>query len=57
MTAGDPAEWGRVAALCEEHGIHTVECVIVDTWGIPRGKRIPVRQFLRGSGYHIATVI
>ena len=57
MTSWDPAERDRVAALCEEHGVHTVECVIVDTWGMPRGKRIPVRQFLRGSGYHIANVI
>jgi glutamine synthetase len=57
MSSWDPAERDRVAALCEEHGVHTVECVIVDTWGMPRGKRIPVRQFLRGSGYHIANVI
>ncbi len=53
----DPAEYDRVAALCEEHGVHTVECVLVDTWGMPRGKRIPVRQFLRGSGFHIANVV
>ena len=53
----DPAEHARVAALCEEHAIHTVECVIVDTWGMPRGKRIPVRQFLRGGGFHIANVV
>jgi glutamine synthetase len=51
------ADLDRVAALCEEHGVHTVECVVVDTWGIPRGKRVPVRQFLRGSGFHIANVI
>ncbi len=57
MESWDPAERDRVAALCEEHGVHTVECVIVDTWGMPRGKRIPVRQFLRGSGFHIANVI
>jgi len=51
------SERERVTALCEEHQIHTVECVIVDTWGIPRGKRIPVRQFLRGAGYAIANVV
>ncbi|MSW10940.1 MAG: hypothetical protein F2889_02335, partial [Actinobacteria bacterium] len=56
MSGWEAAERDRVAALCEEHRIHTVECVIVDTWGIPRGKRIPVRQFLRGSGYAIANV-
>ena len=57
MDSWDPAERDRVTALCEEHGIHTVECVVVDTWGMPRGKRIPVRQFLRGGGFHIANVI
>jgi len=57
MQSWDPAEHERVAAQCEEHGIHTVECVIVDTWGMPRGKRIPVRQFLRGGGFHIANVV
>ena len=57
MSGWEAAERDRVAALCEEHRIHTVECVIVDTWGIPRGKRIPVRQFLRGSGYAIANVV
>lgn len=57
MSFWDPAERDRVAALCEQHGIHTVECVIVDTWGMPRGKRLPVAQFLRGTGYAIADVI
>ena len=57
MSAWDPAERDRVAALCEEHGVHTVECVFVDTWGMPRGKRLPVRQFLRGSGFAIANVV
>lgn len=57
MTGWDPQEHDRVAALCEEHGIHTVECVFVDTWGMPRGKRLPVRQFLRGKGYAIANVV
>lgn len=49
--------WAQVASLCEENDIHTVECLFVDTWGIPRGKRIPTRQFLRGSGYAIANVV
>ncbi len=57
MHAWDPAERDRVAALCDEHGVHTVECVFVDTWGMPRGKRLPVRQFLRGSGFAIANVV
>ena len=50
-------ELARVSELCAEHSIRTVECIVVDTWGIPRGKRIPVAQFLRGSGYHLANVI
>ena len=60
MSAGhawQTAERDRVAALCQEHQVHTVECVLVDTWGMPRGKRIPVRQFLRGAGFHIANVV
>lgn len=57
MTGVDQEALARVAALCEEHNIHTVECVIVDTWGMPRGKRLPVKQFLRGSGYAIASVV
>lgn len=57
MTRDDQAGWERVSRLCEENRIHTVECVIVDTWGMPRGKRIPVRQFLRGAGYSIANVV
>ncbi len=44
-------ELDRVRDLCRAHGIQTVECMIVDTWGIPRGKRVPVEQFLRGSGF------
>jgi glutamine synthetase len=55
--AWDPSERNRVVGLCDEHSIHTVECVVVDTWGMPRGKRIPVKQFLRGGGFHIANVI
>jgi len=49
--------WAEVARLCEEHDIHTVECMFVDTWGVPRGKRIPVRHFLRRSGFAIANVV
>ena len=53
----DPAELQRVGELCAEHGIHTVECVLVDTWGIPRGKRVPTQQFLRRTGFAIANVL
>jgi glutamine synthetase len=52
------AELARVTDLCEAHNIHTVEVILVDTWGIPRGKRLPVAQFLRAGGdFHIANVI
>lgn len=46
----------RVRELCERHGIHTVECMFADTWGIPRGKRIPTKQFLGGGGFAMANV-
>ena len=43
-----------IAKICEANAIHTVELVFVDTWGIPRSKRLPVRQFLKGAGFAIA---
>jgi glutamine synthetase len=49
----------RARDLCEQHGIHTVECMFADTWGIPRGKRLPTSHFLKaaaGSGFAIANV-
>jgi|FLYL01.1.fsa_nt_gi glutamine synthetase len=48
----------QVRAVCEERGIHTVECAFPDPHGIPRGKRIPVRHFLEGGhrGFDIANV-
>ncbi len=47
---------GEVRAICEEAGIHTVECSFPDAHGFPRGKRIPVRQFLERAhrGFDIA---
>lgn len=50
-------DWERVERLCQENDVHTVECVFVDTWGMPRGKRLPVKQFLRRSGFAIANVV
>lgn len=50
------SELDRVRDLCERHGIHTVECMFADTWGIPRGKRIPTAQFLKAEGFGIANV-
>jgi glutamine synthetase len=46
----------RARELIERHGIHTVECMFPDTWGIPRGKRVPAKQFLKGGGLAIANV-
>ena len=51
------AQLKQVAELCEKHNIHTVECIIVDNWGVPRGKRLPTEQFLRNEGYGIANVV
>lgn len=53
------AEVERAREFLEEHGVHTVECMFADTWGIPRGKRVPTRQFLKiaaGTGFAIANV-
>ena len=46
----------RARELVDASGIHTVECMFADTWGIPRGKRIPAKQFLKGGGFAIANV-
>ena len=57
MVAADVgSDTDRVGALIEEHGIHTVECMFADTWGIPRGKRLPAKQFLKSPGFAIANV-
>ncbi|MER5886117.1 glutamine synthetase family protein [Streptomyces sp. NPDC001941] len=44
------------ARLAEEAGLHTVICLFTDTWGIPRGKHVPLRQFLRGGRFTTAAV-
>jgi glutamine synthetase len=48
----------RARSFLEENGVHTVECMFADTWGIPRGKRIPTSQFLKTTelGFAIANV-
>ena len=43
-------------ALFERNDVHTVECMFADTWGIPRGKRLPAKQFLKSPGFAIANV-
>lgn len=46
----------EVKKLCEQHKIHTIECIFPDAQGIPRGKRIPVRHFVERAhaGFDIA---
>jgi glutamine synthetase len=44
------ADLERAREVIESNGIHTVECMFADTWGIPRGKRVPAKQFVKGSG-------
>jgi glutamine synthetase len=44
------------AKIITDNNIHTVECIFTDTWGLPRGKRLPVQQFLSGAGFSIAGV-
>jgi glutamine synthetase len=36
-------------AFLEENGVHTVECMFADTWGVPRGKRVPAARFLEST--------
>ncbi len=50
------ADLERAREVIESNGIHTVECMFADTWGIPRGKRVPAKQFVKGSGFAIANV-
>ncbi|QCB97627.1 glutamine synthetase [Arthrobacter sp. PAMC25564] len=51
-----PSTLEDCARIAEENGIHTVECVFTDTWGLPRGKMLPLEQFLTGAGFCIAQV-
>lgn len=56
MAGADDVE--RARAFLEEHGVQTVECMFADTWGVPRGKRLPTSQFLKSTeqGFAIANV-
>ena len=48
----------QARALIETNRIDTVVCMFADTWGIPRGKRLPAKHFLSSteSGFAIANV-
>jgi glutamine synthetase len=49
-TSEDCAEIARAA------DIDTVICLFTDTWGVPRGKHMPLEQFLRGGTFNTASV-
>lgn len=44
------------ARIAEDGGVHSVVCLFTDTWGVPRGKYLPIRQFLRGGRFTTAAV-
>jgi glutamine synthetase len=47
-----------IKRVCKEQAIHTIECCFPDPLGTPRGKRIPVRQFVETAhrGIEMASV-
>jgi glutamine synthetase len=55
-TSPSPKTMADCAQIIEQNNIHTVECIFTDTWGMPRGKRLPVEQFLSGAGFAISGV-
>ena len=53
------ADLDAVREFLDRHGVHTVECMFADTWGIPRGKRLSTQHFLStagGLGFAMANV-
>ena len=55
-TEKKPVTMADCAAVIKANNLHTVECIFTDTWGMPRGKRLPVAQFLTGAGFAISGV-
>lgn len=51
-----PGSLDECARIAQDNEIHTVECFFVDTWGLARGKMVPIGQFLTGSGFSVAEV-
>jgi glutamine synthetase len=47
-----PLDLEPIREFLEREGVHTVECLFADTWGIPRGKRLATRHFLSSAGGH-----
>ena len=55
-----PEAVNDLAALIADNDVHTVELLIVDTYGHPRGKRVPAQRFIdtvAQNGAHIADAI
>lgn len=46
----------ETAKIADEAGVETVICLFTDTWGVPRGKHIPLAQFLRTGSFSTAAV-
>lgn len=50
----------EIADLIAQHGVHTVELAIIDTFGHLRGKRVPAQRFIDSvalGGAHIADAV
>lgn len=56
MVSAEARTLGECAKIASDNNISTVACMFTDTWGIPRGKRLPLDQFLRGAGFSMAGV-
>lgn len=46
----------EIAKIAEVAGVETVICLFTDTWGVPRGKHIPIAQFARSGRFNTAAV-
>lgn len=49
-----------ISRLVEEYSIHTIELAAIDSYGHPRGKRVPAQRFVQSvatKGAHIADAI
>lgn len=55
MTSSD--EYAAAQEFLTERDIRAVDCMVVDTWGIPRGKRLPVAALLQERGMSIGKAI
>lgn len=57
MPTEQPDDYQAAEKFLIEHDIRAVDCMVVDTWGIPRGKRFPVAAFLAERGMSIGKAI